>query len=278
MSDDQRVYSDDEFALILRTAAELANRFEKPGRSSNGLTLTEMKSAAAQAGLDPALVERAARLLVTRATASPLEQLIGGPFRHEHDAHFSIKLDEHNAARLLSAVRINTDFHSSDPGHSSALGMTWNASGDGDVLSVAARPGAHGTSVSVVIDRRGTFVLTGVISSLAMFFAVLFAVFALGPEAPWLGYAGLVAGIGGVLAVARNFWASSTRKDRERIGVVMDAIGQTLSQPEPDLRFHCRRGRRCGSNASCECSRRREANKVVNLTVPFGARRLRPGR
>ena len=53
MSDDQRVYSDEEFALILRTAAELASRAEQPGFSSNGLTLAEMKSAAAQAGLDP---------------------------------------------------------------------------------------------------------------------------------------------------------------------------------------------------------------------------------
>src|SRR5262245_39891252 len=162
MADDQRVYTDEEFARILRTAAELASRAERPRFSSNGLTLTEMKSAAAQAGLDPALVERAARLLVTRAAASPLERLMGGPLRHEHDARFSIKLDEHNAARLLSAVRINTDFHSSDPGHSSALGMTWKASGDGDVLSVTARPDAGGASVSVVIDRRGTFVLTGV--------------------------------------------------------------------------------------------------------------------
>jgi hypothetical protein len=104
MSDDQRVYSDDEFARILRTAAELASRVEKPGISSNGLTSTEMKSAAAQAGLDPALVERAARLLVIRATASPLERLIGGPLRHEHDARFSIKLDEHNAGDLLPAL------------------------------------------------------------------------------------------------------------------------------------------------------------------------------
>jgi hypothetical protein len=232
MTDNQRTYSDEEFAVILRTAAELASRTEQPDFSSNGLTLTEMKSAAAQAGLDPALVERAARLLVTQATASPLERLIGGPLQHQHDARFSVRLDEHYAARLLSAVRINTHFHSSDPGHSGALGMTWKASGNGgDVLSIAARPDADGTSVSVVVDRRGVFVILGVTSSFAMFLAGLFAVFALAPEAPALGFGGLVAGIGGVLALARGFWASSTRKVQERIGVVIDAIGQTLSQP-----------------------------------------------
>jgi len=50
MADDQRVYSDEEFALILRKAAELASRAESPATSSAGLTLTGMKSAAAQAG------------------------------------------------------------------------------------------------------------------------------------------------------------------------------------------------------------------------------------
>src|SRR5829696_3714031 len=106
MTDDQRVYSDEEFVLILRKVAELASRTESPAASSSGLTLTEMKSAAAQAGLDPALVERAARMLATRAAASPLEWLTGGPLRHRQEARFPIKLDEEGAARLLSAIRI----------------------------------------------------------------------------------------------------------------------------------------------------------------------------
>ncbi len=53
MADDRRVYSDEEFALILRQAAELASRAEPPGPSSAGLTLTEMKAAAAQAVWTP---------------------------------------------------------------------------------------------------------------------------------------------------------------------------------------------------------------------------------
>src|SRR5687768_5088687 len=107
MSDDQRVYSDEQFALILRKAAELASGAQPSAPSQSGLTLTEMKAAASQVGFDPALVERAARLLAVGAAASPLERLIGGPLRHEHEARFPIKLDEHRAALLLSAVRIS---------------------------------------------------------------------------------------------------------------------------------------------------------------------------
>jgi hypothetical protein len=233
MSDDQRVYSDEEFAVILRKAAELASRAEAPAASSTGLTLSEMKAAAAQAGFDPALVEQAARLLAVRVTTTPIERLIGGPLRHDHKIRFAIKLDENGAARLLSAVRISaSEFGSGNPGHSSSMGMTWHGGGETETLRVTARPEENGTSVSVTLDRRFTLAAVAGLSGLAIFFTVLFSVFALYPEAPALGVGGFLVGVGSALAAARGYWASSTRKVRERIGVVMDAIGQTLNQPE----------------------------------------------
>lgn len=233
MSDDQRVYSDEEFALILRKAAELASPAQPRAASSAGLTLAEMKAAASQVGFDPALVERAARLLAASATASPLERLIGGPLRHDHEARFPIKLDENSAARLLSVVRISAgQSGSQDVGHSSSIGMSWHDGGELDALRVTARPEKDGTSVSVVVSRHGTLGVVAMFSGMVMFLAVLFAGAALYPEAPALGLGGAIAGIGGTLAVARRYWASSTRKVRERIRVVLDTIGQTLPLPE----------------------------------------------
>lgn len=236
MSDDQRVYSDEEFAVILRKAAELASRPEVPAASPSGLTLTEMKSAAAQAGLDPALIERAARMLVTQGATSPIERLTGGPLRHSQEARFPVKLDEHSAARLLSAVRITAGVAGSrDRGHSSSMGMTWHDGGDLESLGITARPEEGGTTVSVTLDRRGTLGVVGMASGIAMFFSVLFSAFALYPEAPALGVGGFIVGVGGILAGARGYWASSTRKVRERISVVMDSIGQTINQTNPQL-------------------------------------------
>jgi hypothetical protein len=233
MSDDQRVYSDEDFALILRKATELASRAEPTAPSSAGLTLTEIKAAAAQVGFDPALVERAARLLSVSTAGSPFERLIGGPLRHDHRVRFPITLDENGAARLLSAVRISAgESGSGNTGHSGSTGMTWHDGGETEALRVSARPEEEGTSVSVVLDRRGTLATVAVFSGLAMLLALLFAGSALYPEAAWLGWAGSLFGIGGVLAVARRYWASSTRRVHERISVVMDAIGQTLTQPE----------------------------------------------
>ena len=110
--------------------------------------------------------------------------------------------------------------------------MSWHDGGDMEALRVTARPEEAGTSVSVVLDRRFTFVTVALVSGLAMFSALLFGVFALYHAAPALGGGGLIAGIGGTFAAARGYWASSTRKARERISVVMDNIGQTLTQPE----------------------------------------------
>ena len=233
MPDDQRVYSDEEFALILRQVTELGSRETSPGTSSAGLTLTEMKAIASQVGLDPALVERAARMLVVTVPASPFERLIGGPLRHRQEIRLPATLDKSRAAKLLSAVRIGASLAGhQDVGHSGSMGMTWHDGGDTEALRVAARPEGDETVVSVDFDRSVTLGLVGAGAGVAGFLAVLFAASALYPEAPALGYGGLIAGVGGVLAVARGYWASSTRRAQERMSAVMDVIGRTLDPPE----------------------------------------------
>src|SRR5690606_4516240 len=154
------------------------SRAERSAASSGGLTLAEMKAAAAQVGLDPALVEQAARMLVVAAPASPLERLIGGPVRHAHEARFPIELDEDGAALLLSAVRISGGLAGSrDAGHSGSMGLTWHDGGEVEALSVTVRPEEDGTAVSVVLDRRGTLGMVAVVSGIPMLLATLFAVF-----------------------------------------------------------------------------------------------------
>jgi hypothetical protein len=231
--DEERVYSDEEFSLILRKATELASRAESTGVSDSGLTLAEMKAAAAQVGFDPDLIERAARLVATSAPASAFERLIGGPLRHHHTIRFPVMLSETRAAELFSVVRITASLAGSqDTGHFGSMGMTWHDGGDTEALSVTARPTDERTAVSVVLDRRVTLGLVVVSAGVAMFLAVLFAGSALYPESAELGAAGAVAGIGGPLAIARSYWAASTRRVRERLSVVIDAIGQTLSKPD----------------------------------------------
>jgi hypothetical protein len=232
-SDEQRVYSDEEFSLILRKATELASRAESAGTFESGLTMAEMKAAAAQVGFDPDLIERAARLVATSAPASFFERLIGGPLKHDHTIRFPVVLSEARAAQMFSAVRIDASVAGNrDTGHFGSTGMTWHDGGDIEALSVTAHPTDDGTAVSVVLDRRYSLALVVVSAGVAICLALLFAGSALYPQSAELGAAGAIAGIGGPLAIARRYWASTAHHVRERISSVIDTIGQTMSKPD----------------------------------------------
>ncbi len=230
-SDDQRIYSDAEFALILSKAAEEPRQTNVRSSSNDGVTLDEMKAAAEEAGIDPARIESAARMLIDQTKISVFERLIGGPLRHERDVQFRVELDDDSAARVLAAVRMNAHYHSASSGEASSLGIMWKASGNGNVLSVVARPSSDGTSVSVVLDRRGTFVLTGTLIFVALSVSLIVAkgIGSVVPSlVPWVP----LVGIGSLLALARNFWVSSSRKSQQLIGDIIDTVGHTLVQSE----------------------------------------------
>jgi hypothetical protein len=206
----------------------LANPSEAAGHSSGGLTLADMKAAAAEAGLDPALVERAARLLPTNRSApsSFLARLIGGPFRLGDEAHFPIVLDEPGAAQVLSAVRI--EIGPTGEGHAGATGMTWRSSHDFETFKVTARPDQDGTAVTVEVTRGATPLMIGMFvvggSTIATFIGA-----GLGGEfGAAVGVPAILGGVGGVLALARGYWASQTRTARERIGRALSSVGHSL--------------------------------------------------
>ncbi|MBL0937703.1 MAG: hypothetical protein IBJ03_02350 [Gemmatimonadaceae bacterium] len=224
MSDDQRVYSDEEFAVILRKASELASQGEGAPAAADGLTLAEIKAAASQAGFDPVLVERAARQLVRSSPASPIERLMGGSLRHQLDSHLAVTLDEESAAKLLAVIRIAAGQTGSYEGHASAMGITWHDGGELEALHVSARAVEHGTRVSLVLDRRSTLMVTTLFGGFATMAVVLFGATMYSEIGPTVGMAIAVGGVGGVLATARAFWASSSRKARERMQSILDAI------------------------------------------------------
>jgi hypothetical protein len=196
------------------------------------LTLAEMKAAAAQVGIDPALVERAARLLTANATAAPsfLERLLGGRARYIDEAHFPIALDESRVAQLMSAIRIGVG--RPGEGHSSALGLTWRSSdAGGAVLSLTAQTDHESTSVTAELDRRGTLAIVAGVTGAACFVAFFFGGTLAHELFPGFGLAGALLGVGGVLTVARSQWRASTGAARDRLSRVMDSVSRFLTQP-----------------------------------------------
>src|SRR5688572_30513693 len=82
ISDEARLYTDEEVAMILREAAQSADSPAGTRTSSSGLSLEQIKAAAAEAGLDPVLVERAALRISQRSSESFFARVAGGPLRH----------------------------------------------------------------------------------------------------------------------------------------------------------------------------------------------------
>jgi len=75
-----RRFSDKEVAHIIKRASELQQE-EAPAESSTGMSLAELEQVAREAGLDPALVRRAATDLDTRVTDQRPSAFIGAPTR-----------------------------------------------------------------------------------------------------------------------------------------------------------------------------------------------------
>jgi hypothetical protein len=73
-----RRFSEKEVALIIKRASEL-QQDEAPAESTTGMSLAELEQVAREAGLDPALVRRAATDLDTRVTQQEPSRFIGAP-------------------------------------------------------------------------------------------------------------------------------------------------------------------------------------------------------
>ncbi|MEE9207360.1 MAG: hypothetical protein V3U67_03120 [Gemmatimonadota bacterium] len=234
ISEDRKSYTDQEFAVILSKASELARTSDTADHPQGGHSLAEMKAIAAELGLDPVLIEQAARLMPVVSGGSRLERVLGGPLRHRLDVHFATKLTEARAAHLLSVVRAAVE--QQGEGEASSSGMSWNSVGESSQLFVNAHTDGEGTRVLVTVDRRQALVLGAVPT---MFGVVAVAVVGLvGGEAAGMsaafGIPLVVGGVAGVLALARAAWASTTRSIRQKSNILIDTISRSLAETGGD--------------------------------------------
>lgn len=233
--EDKKAYTDREFALILAKASELARSSDGTERPSAGFSLEEMKVIAAEAGLDPALVERAARLTPDDASGSRLERFLGGPVKYRLGGHFATNLTDERAARLLNVVRAAAE--QQGEGEASSSGISWHSVGEGSQILVSAHPEADGTRVRVMVDRGAGLILIGTstaLGSIAVGVLVLVGGEAIELFSLPLGLALMGGGMASVLALGRAVWASTSRRIRERLDALMDTVSLTLEEMGTD--------------------------------------------
>jgi hypothetical protein len=139
-----RRFNEKEVALIIKRASELQQN-ETTAESTTGMSLAELEQVAREAGLDPALVRRAAEDLDTRVTDQTPSRFLGAPtaLRLERTIDGEVPADEYEAMvlemqRLLGGV-----------GTASTLGRTLQFS-----LTGATRQHASGRAVQVTVAPR----------------------------------------------------------------------------------------------------------------------------
>lgn len=219
-------YTDEQMALILRRAAELQARGEDAVHR-----LRDIQRAAAEAGIDPALVARAAAELAG-ALPSPNDPLQGDLFgasrRIVIDRWIENPTVSATSPQVLAAIRK----HAPELGQVRQIGdgIEWRCGTGYSEWVVMVSPSGRGVRVQVAGSFEGRhFMLNfaalgvGVASGLAMLAIAppLAAALPVGIGA-W-GFAGLG---------ARGLWNRSARRELERLERLADAAAAALQSPE----------------------------------------------
>jgi hypothetical protein len=228
MSEEDRRYSENEFALILRKAFELEER-RTGGERGDGLTLQEIQAVAAEMGLDPASVGRAAALLPT-ANEGALVRVFGGPSLYQMAYTATGEVSRDGLSRVVEAIRRVT-------GHqgkvTEVLGsLEWETVGELSQIHVTVTPLEGQTTVSVLANRELegalTYFLSGVVGLVGMGI-----IGAITEPTSVIAITSLVAGcLGGAFLTSRTIFKSTTKsfrlKLRDLISATSGAVDETL--------------------------------------------------
>jgi hypothetical protein len=200
--DRPRLYSDREVQLILKSAVELQMRADEFHQPAGGMSLEQLEQVAREAGLDAAVIRRAAAQLEL-ANDSGINVLLGSPDHviAERTVDFAIEQSEFD--RLLEVARSM----SREVGEVSTVGRQfgWKGSLDGAKTDVTVSVSDHSTTVRVRIDLEnevmGHFMLKGVLGG------GMGGVVGAGAIASLTGVGALAIAAGAVVGGAGYLWA-----------------------------------------------------------------------
>lgn len=234
---DNRRYSDEELALIVRRASELQDRageadgaprldgtvFPSP---NEGLTLEAVREIAEGVGLESRFVDEAAASLPLDLKRSGLDRLMGGPIFQQVRSTLEGELAESARADFVDLIR-------QQAGHDGEVrevlgAVEWRSVGRMTRTTVALDPGEGSVTVRVREDASGLAAFTWIGSIAAGLVAGGIVIDTLQPASVLAVGAILAAGGLAGAGVARSIWSRATRGLRHRAERLRDEIGRFL--------------------------------------------------
>lgn len=227
-----RRYSEKEAGRILRAAAEM-QRAEPSAADPSGFSLAELEEVAREAGIDPAVVRRAASQLEVSRTESIGSALAGGPLTIRVEREVP---GEYPAERFDSLVPL---IQSASPwqGHAGVVGksLTWSARADSNTSSLQVLVAAvDGRTLIRAEERLGGYVgalFGGVVAGGGVGAGVGIGAgvgAAIGSPLFMFGFPLLI--IGGTYYAARAFYAAHVRKEQGRLQGLLDRLSARVSE------------------------------------------------
>jgi hypothetical protein len=223
IDDSERRYTDREVRLILKSAADLQQRVGDDAAGSRGMSLAELEQVASEAGIDSALIRRAAADLDVPATPGAHNSFLGAPTEIVIERTVDAAIGAEVFDSLLEVVRATTH----EVGFVSTVGKQfgWKGRMRGAKTDVSISAGETRTTlrVRVALDeaavghfmlRLALFGLGGGLIGTALLAPVV------GLLAPVVGLS--VAGTG--YAWARRGLAGTTEEHRRSAIDLVDAL------------------------------------------------------
>jgi hypothetical protein len=223
LTDASKRYTEREFSLILSKAAELTGSSNSVSRIEDGLTLKEITSIAAEAGLDADSIARAARLIPDEGQPSVLHQVMGGPLRVRRGFDLPGELTNERAQRILNSARRTMQTHG--VGDANSSGVSWTTREAGRVF-VSAQGAAAETRIQVTVDSRALLIKPILLGGLGVI-ATLYTGVAAGDSGFANPYLVLAGGAGITAALVWSTVRRITGKTRATLERLVESIGES---------------------------------------------------
>ncbi len=227
-----RQYSEREVRLILKTAVEMQQqRADRAGELAGGMSLVELEQVAVEAGLDPAMVRRAAAQLDTVGPPPEHSAFLGGPTHIVIERVVDVAIDPVRFDELLDVVRAVTH----EVGEVSSVGRQfgWKGRMDGAKTEANVSAGDRRSTIRIRVEldevALGHFMLKGTLFGIGgglMGAAVAATMTALGP----LGFGVGAAILGTGYVWSRIGFGRATVRYRERANELIDALAARAAE------------------------------------------------
>jgi hypothetical protein len=231
----RRRYGDEEVGLILKRAAELQRQEPAGSGEGGGLTLAELEEIAAEAGIDPRHLQRAAKEVDTRAAplgGEGVDRLIGAPLTLKFERSLPGELPEDRFESLLPDIQDAAEGY----GQPSLLGhtLTWQSTSPTSDRTLQVTASSRDGRTRIRIEERSSQlaaqlfggIVGGVGGGVGLGVGVGVGIGAL--QSARFAVAWPVGVITGSFLIARAFYRSAVRRRQRVLRDLLDRLTETV--------------------------------------------------